>query len=80
MSWRNKLDPKVREHFEDLVKEVANEREAYKSSKKASKAQLWIALAVLAKKVSDLELKVKRIEKSNPTKKGERVKKALKNL
>ena len=80
MSWRSKLDPKIREHFEDLVKEVANEENAYKTSKKASKAQLWVALAVMAKRVSDLEIKFKQLEKSNPQKKNSKIKKSLKNL
>tara|TARA_Y100000310_G_scaffold339468_3_gene432187 strand:- start:1514 stop:1750 length:237 start_codon:yes stop_codon:yes gene_type:complete len=66
MNWRDKLDPGIREHFEDLVKDVAREKSAYHDSQKA---QLWVALAVLSKKVSDLELKIKQLEKNKKKKK-----------
>ncbi|MBT3323810.1 hypothetical protein HN681_00340 [archaeon] len=65
--WRDNLDPKIKEHFEAFIKEVSKEKSLYKES---SKAQLWIAIAILNKKVSDLELKIKSLEKKNkPNKK-----------
>ena len=60
--WRENLDPKIKEHFEALIKEISKEKALYKES---SKAQLWIAIAILNKKVSDLELKIKSLEKKN---------------
>ena len=64
--WRENLDPKIKEHFEALIKEISKEKALYKES---SKAQLWIAIAILNKKVSDLELKIKSLEKKNKPKK-----------
>ncbi len=70
--WRDNLDPKIKEHFEALIKEVSKEKSLYKES---SKAQLWVAIAILNKKVSDLELKIKSLEKKN--KPNKKLKKAL---
>ena len=72
---REKLDPRLKEHFEELVKEVSREREAYANS---SKAQMWVALTVLAKKISDLEMKVKKLEGNKKV--NTKLKKALKKL
>ena len=70
-----KLDPRLKEQFEELVKEVSREREAYANS---SKAQMWVALTVLAKKISDLEMKVKKLEGNKKV--NTKLKKALKKL
>ena len=72
---REKLDPRLKEQFEELVKEVSREREAYANS---SKAQMWVALTVLAKKISDLEMKVKKLEGNKKV--NTKLKKALKKL
>ena len=70
-----KLDPRLKGHFEDLLKEVSREREVYESS---SKTQMWVALTLLAKKISDLEMKVKKLE--GKKKVNKKLKKALKKL
>jgi hypothetical protein len=73
---REKLDPRLKEQFEELVKEVSRERDAYGDS---SKAQMWVALTLLAKKISDLEMKVKKLsEKKKPINK--KLKKSLNKL
>ncbi|HIH15148.1 MAG TPA: hypothetical protein HA360_04570 [Nanoarchaeota archaeon] len=63
MDWRDQLDPVLKEHFNDLLKKVQTQKKAYITAKNISQAQLWSALAVLMKKVSDLELQVKSLEK-----------------
>ena len=62
MNWRENLDPVLQEVFEDLLKDVKKERKAYSSAKDVSKAQLWCAVLVLSKRISDLNLKIKSFE------------------
>jgi hypothetical protein len=78
MAWRDNLDPKIKEHFEDLIKETAREENAYRSASKPSKAQLWTALAILNKRISDLELELKNLKK--PKKSSSKLKKSLEKL
>ncbi len=75
--WQNKLDPAIREHFDDLIKKVVKEKKAYSNANNPSKAQLWSALAVLSKEVSDLQLEVKRLQKGKK-KVNRKIKKTLK--
>jgi len=74
--WQDKLDPTIKEHFDDLLKKVVKEKSAYSNANNPSKAQLWSALAVLTKEVSDLRLEVQRLQKSKK-KPNNKLKKAL---
>jgi len=78
MSWKDNLDPKLKEHFDELILEVVKEKEAYIEAKDPSKAQLWSAIAILNKKVSDLELELKRLDKKNKV--NQKLKKSLEKL
>ncbi|MDP3728093.1 MAG: hypothetical protein Q8R18_01430 [bacterium] len=80
MDWRDKLDPVLKEHFNELVKKVHTEKKAYTSAKNISQAQLWCALAVLMKEVSDLELKIKSLEKQKNIKSNKTLKKSMEKL
>jgi hypothetical protein len=80
MNWRTELDPVLKEHCEELIKEVSKEKYAYKVADKPSRAQLWTALAVLTKKVSDLELRIKQLEKSQSKVENKKLKKNLKKF
>ena len=64
MNWRKNVDPLIKDHLEAQIKESFRHRESYTNSKDVSKAQLWIAVANLAKQVFDLNLKVKFLEKA----------------
>jgi hypothetical protein len=77
MSFRDTLDPSLKEHFEELVQEVAKEKNAYKESQKD---QLWVALAVLAKRISNIELQINRSNTKVSKKRSAKLKKALKKL
>ena len=78
MAWRNKLDPTLKGSFEDMVMRILDEREAYMAAKKPSIAQLWTAIAILTKQVSDLELRLKKLEK--PQKTNKKLKQQLKKF
>ena len=80
MDWRDKLVPTLREHFNDLLKKVHPEKEAYTSAQNISQAQLWCAIAVLMKEVSDLQLQVKSLEKQIQVKSNSSLKKELGKL
>jgi len=77
---RNALDSVLREHFEELVKHVHKERKAYATGQNPSRAQLWCAVAVLAKEISDLRLKVKSMEKHITVKSNISLKRGLRKL
>ncbi len=53
--WRHKLDPVLKEYLEHLVHESSSERKAYAHSKKPGEAQLWVALAMLARENAQLK-------------------------
>lgn len=64
MSWRKDVDPLIKDHLEAQIKESFRHRENYNNAKDVSKAQLWVAIANLAKQIFDLNLKVKFLEKA----------------
>jgi len=64
MSWRNKVDPIIRNYLELQIKDTNQFKEAFSSSKEPSKAQLWIAIANLSKHIFSLEMKIKYLEKT----------------
>jgi len=80
MDWRDTLDPILKEHFHDLITKVHAEKKAYTSAKNISHAQLWCALAVLAKEVSNLELHIKELKKQSKSRDVKRVKRSMEKL
>ena len=80
MDWRDSLDPVLKEHFNDLLKDVHKEKQAYADARNPTKAQLWCALAVLSKEVSDLRLQIKSLEKQIKPKYNMKLKKELEKL
>lgn len=75
--WHETVDHALKEHLEELVKKVAREKKAYSTAKSPTKAQIWCALAVIAKEVSDLRLKVEHFEKQRKQNENLSLKKAL---
>ncbi|MBL7147481.1 MAG: hypothetical protein ISS82_01510 [Nanoarchaeota archaeon] len=61
-SWREKVDPIIKNHLEAQIKETLQHKDAYNQSKDKGKAQLWVAVANLSKQIINLELKIKYIE------------------
>ena len=86
-SWRDKVDPMLKEHLEILISESVRYRDAYKFSSNTSNAQLWCALSILQKQVVDQNLKIKFLEKAlqdtlgkKPKEDNEDPEKALKDV
>lgn len=64
MNWRENIDPLIKDYLEAQIKESYRYRKGYSGARDVSKAQLWCAIANLAKQVFDLNLKVKFLEKA----------------
>jgi len=78
--WRDNLDSSIKEHFEDMINNVSKEKGAYKNAKNPTQAQLWCAIAILSKNISDLELKIKKLEKGSKKIENKNLKKQLEKL
>lgn len=64
MNWRKKVDPQIAPHLEYHIEESAKQKEALEQSQNPANAQLWIALANLAKQANELTLKLNYLEKA----------------
>ncbi|MFH1450822.1 MAG: hypothetical protein ABIF92_02475 [archaeon] len=54
-SWRNNLHPGLHSEINKLVHNTHNHRDAYKRTFDVKNAQLWVALAQLSKRITELE-------------------------
>ncbi|MFH1331927.1 MAG: hypothetical protein ABIH63_01440 [archaeon] len=61
-SWREKVDPSIKDHLEVQVAEAAKHKEAYKEADDPANAQLWCALANLSKQITELSMRMKYLE------------------
>lgn len=64
MNWRKKVDPLIASHLEYQIQESAKQKEALEEAQNPANAQLWIALATLAKQANELTLKMHYLEKA----------------
>lgn len=64
MDWRKKVDPQISPHLEFHIEESAKQKEALSKAQNPANAQLWIALANLAKQANELTLKLNYLEKA----------------
>lgn len=55
MSWRKNLNKSLRWHLEQLIQESFLYRNQYEDADDKGRAQLWVALAILAKRISETE-------------------------
>jgi hypothetical protein len=62
-SWRENVDPLIKEHLEAQIRETTKHQSTYMQSSSPQTAQLWVAVANLSKQVFNLNLKIKYMEK-----------------
>ena len=55
-NWRDKLDLVVEQNLNELINETKEFDYAISSAKDKSKAQMWVALAIINRKLNDLSL------------------------
>jgi len=77
MTWRKNLDKSIRPYIEKLIGESFNYKKSYTSAKDRGRAQLWVALAILAKYIGDLKLKLNYLEKTLQEVAGPKLKEKL---
>lgn len=63
-NWREKVDPIIKHHLEEEVRESVKCKDAYSEANIPSNAQLWCAIANLSKKIFDLNLKLVYLERA----------------
>ncbi len=92
-NWRKGLSKDLQYHIERVILESYSHKYAIEQAKDKGKAQLWVALAILNKKIAELELKTaylervlkqffpkKRVSQDEREKQEAEVEKILKNL
>lgn len=77
MDWKDNLDPILKDFLESLLKEVKKYEDAYKNSDNPARSQIWVALALIYRKLMQLESELNYI-KNNV--KDEDLEKTLKKL
>ena len=55
-NWRSELDNVINNNIDELIKETKKYDNAIKNSKDKSKAQLWVALAIINSKLNQISL------------------------
>ena len=62
MAWRKNVDPIIKDYLDLQIRETIKFKQAYEKAKNKPNAQLWIAIANMAKHMFNLELKIKYLE------------------
>jgi len=62
MSWRDKLDPVLRDFLNSLLKEVQKSKDAYMEAEDPSIAQIWVAFSIIYRKLLLLEREIEEIK------------------
>lgn len=63
-NWRKGLGKELQYHLERIILESYSHKHAIEQAKDKSKAQLWVALGILNKKIAELELKTAYLERT----------------
>ncbi|MFW6285996.1 MAG: hypothetical protein ACOC16_02635 [Nanoarchaeota archaeon] len=79
-NWRKELDLLVEENLNELIKETKEYDYAIKKSKDKSKAQIWIALALINNKINQILVTNKEYEKKIPSKELDNILDTLEKL
>jgi hypothetical protein len=61
MDWRRYLDKEIGQYVDDLIKKTTF-FPAYREAESPSRAQIWTAMGIMARKVYEQELKIRLLE------------------
>ncbi|RDD52601.1 hypothetical protein BA065_00565 [Nanoarchaeota archaeon NZ13-N] len=62
MSWRDNLDPVLKDFLNSLLKEVQKQKKAYSEADDPAIAQIWTALSIIYRKILLLEREIEDIK------------------
>lgn len=65
-NWRQRLSDKLANSIESLLRRIKAEEEAYKSAREQKIAQVWVALADLNQRLSQVEQELEDVERRTP--------------
>lgn len=66
IDWRENLEKVVEQNLNELVRETKEYDSAIREAKDKSKAQLWVALAIINNKINQILIKDKKYNKKIP--------------
>jgi CYTH domain-containing protein len=79
-NWRKDLDGIIDHNLSEIIKETKKSNSAIIKSKDKSKAQIWVAIALLNQKINDLKFEKKEYEKKLPEEELTKILKTLEKL
>lgn len=79
-SWRDELDLLIEQNLKELITETKAHSSAISKAEDKSKAQIWVALALLNDKINKLEAQKKPYEKKIEKKELNKIIKTLETL
>lgn len=77
-NWRNNLDLVVEQNLNELINETKEYNSSISLAKDKSKAQMWVALAIINRKLNELSLE--KVGKSSSRIPKDEMSKILKTL
>lgn len=78
--WRSDLDLVINENLKELIRETKQYNSAISKAKDKSKAQLWVALAILNNKLNHITYEKKGYDKKIPDEELSKILKTLEKL
>lgn len=78
--WRENLELVVEQNLNEIIKETKDYDYAIKQAKDKSKAQIWIALALLNSKINQLDMSKNKTKAKIPKKELNKIIKTLETM
>jgi len=78
--WRNELDMLIEKNMTELIKETKEYNYAISKANDKSKAQIWVALAIINNKLNQIIVGDKKYEKKLPKKELDKILNTLEKL
>jgi hypothetical protein len=79
-NWRDEVDLIIEKNLNELIKETKEYDYALSKAKDKSKAQIWLALALLNHKINQLKIEDKKYEKKISEEELDKILKTLEKL
>lgn len=80
IKWRENLNLIVEESLNEILRETKEHSSAIKKSQDPAKAQIWVAIALLNKKLKDQEIENKKYKSKIPKKELDKILKTLEQM